>query len=128
MMMKKVTEQLKKKSNHLTYITLKIYGNDMFYLIYSEDVENSLALRMSVREQHLARLRELQDQGRLLVAGPCPAIDNENPGDAGFTGSLIVAEFESLTQAQVWADKDPYIDAGVYKKVTVKPYKKVLPA
>lgn len=100
----------------------------MFYLIYSEDVENSLALRMSVREQHLARLRELQDQGRLLVAGPCPAIDNENPGDAGFTGSLIVAEFDNLTQAQAWADKDPYIGAGVYKKVTVKPYKKVLPA
>ena len=100
----------------------------MFYLIYSEDVENSLALRMSVREQHLARLRELQDQGRLLMAGPCPAIVNENPGDAGFTGSLIVAEFDSLTQAQVWADKDPYIGAGVYKKVTVKPYKKVLPA
>ncbi|TWX52822.1 YciI family protein [Colwellia hornerae] len=100
----------------------------MFYLIYSEDVENSLALRMSVREQHLARLRELQDQGRLLVAGPCPAIDNENPGEAGFTGSLIIAEFNNLSQAQVWADKDPYISAGVYKKVTVKPYKKVLPA
>jgi uncharacterized protein YciI len=100
----------------------------MFYLIYSEDVENSLALRMSVREQHLARLRELQNQGRLLIAGPCPAIDNENPGEAGFTGSLIVAEFNSLTDAQAWADKDPYIDAGVYKKVTVKPYKKVLPA
>jgi len=100
----------------------------MFYLIYSEDVENSLALRMSVREQHLERLRELQNQGRLLVAGPCPAIDNENPGEAGFTGSLIVAEFNSLYDAQAWADKDPYINAGVYKKVTVKPYKKVLPA
>jgi uncharacterized protein YciI len=100
----------------------------MFYLIYSEDVENSLSLRMSVREQHLARLRELQDQGRLLIAGPCPAIDNENPGEAGFTGSLIVAEFKSLIAAQAWADEDPYIAAGVYKKVTVKPYKKVLPA
>jgi uncharacterized protein YciI len=100
----------------------------MFYLIYSEDVENSLALRMSVREQHLERLRELQNQGRLLVAGPCPAIDNENPGEAGFTGSLIVAEFNSLHDAKAWADKDPYINAGVYKKVTVKPYKKVLPA
>lgn len=100
----------------------------MFYLIYSEDVENSLALRMSVREQHLARLRELQSQGRLLIAGPCPAIDNEDPGEAGFTGSLIVAEFVDLVAAQAWADKDPYIDAGVYKKVTVKPYKKVLPA
>jgi len=100
----------------------------MFYLIYSEDVENSLALRMSVRELHLARLRELQNQGRLLIAGPCPAIDNEDPGEAGFTGSLIVAEFDDLVAAQAWADKDPYIDAGVYKKVTVKPYKKVLPA
>lgn len=100
----------------------------MFYLIYSEDVENSLTLRMSVRENHLARLRELQDQGRLLIAGPCPAIDSDNPGEAGFTGSLIVAEFTSLVDAQAWADKDPYIAAGVYRKVTVKPYKKVLPA
>lgn len=100
----------------------------MFYLIYSEDVENSLSLRLSVREQHLVRLRELQNQGRLLMAGPCPAIDNEDPGEAGFTGSLIVAEFSDLLAAQAWADKDPYIDAGVYKKVTVKPYKKVLPA
>ncbi|MBA6292372.1 YciI family protein [Colwellia sp. MB3u-70] len=100
----------------------------MFYLIYSEDVENSLALRMSVRENHLARLRVLQDQGKLLVAGPCPAIDSENPGDAGFTGSLIIAQFDSLADAQQWADQDPYIAAGVYKKVTVKPYKKVLPA
>lgn len=100
----------------------------MFYLIYSEDVENSLALRMSVREHHLARLQDLQAQGRLLIAGPCPAIDSENPGDAGFTGSLIVAEFNSLTDAQSWADQDPYIAAGVYKNVTVKPYKKVLPA
>jgi uncharacterized protein YciI len=99
----------------------------MFYLIYSEDVENSLALRMSVRENHLARLRALQDQGKLLVAGPCPAIDSENPGDAGFTGSLVIAQFDSLIDAQRWADQDPYIAAGVYKKVTVKPYKKVLP-
>jgi len=100
----------------------------MYYLVYSEDVENSLSLRMSVREQHLARLSELQDQGRLLVAGPCPAIDSENPGEAGFTGSLIIAEFNSLNDAKVWADDDPYIAAGVYKQVTVKPYKKVLPA
>ncbi len=100
----------------------------MYYLVYSEDVENSLALRMGVRDQHIARLSELQDQGRLLVAGPCPAIDSENPGEAGFTGSLIIAEFNSLTDAQAWADEDPYIAAGVYEKVTVKPYKKVLPA
>ena len=100
----------------------------MFYIIYSEDVENSLALRLSVREDHLDRLRALQAQGKLLVAGPCPAIDSENPGDAGFTGSLIIAEFDSLVAAQQWADQDPYIAAGVYKNVTVKPYKKVLPA
>ena len=100
----------------------------MYYLVYSEDVENSLPLRLGVREKHLARLSDLQDQGRLLVAGPYPAIDTENPGDAGFTGSLIVAEFKSLTDAQAWADDDPYIAAGVYAKVTVKPYKKVLPA
>ncbi len=100
----------------------------MFYIIYSEDVENSLALRMSVREDHLDRLRTLQDQGKLLVAGPCPAIDSENPGDVGFTGSLVIAEFDSLIDAQQWADIDPYVAAGVYKNVTVKPYKKVLPA
>ncbi len=100
----------------------------MLYLVYSEDVENSLALRLSVRENHLARLKDLQAQGRLIVAGPCPAIDSENPGDAGFTGSLIIAEFDNLTDAQHWADQDPYIAAGVYKNVTVKPYKKVLPA
>ena len=100
----------------------------MYYLIYSEDVENSLPLRMQVREAHIARLKELQLQGRLLVAGPCPAIDSENPGDAGFTGSLIIAEFSNLDEANSWADKDPYIAAGVYNKVTVKPYKKVLPA
>lgn len=100
----------------------------MYYLIYSEDVEESLALRMKVRDKHLARLTELQQQGRLLVAGPCPAIDSENPGEAGFTGSLIIAQFDSLSDAKQWADSDPYIDAGVYQKVTVKPYKKVLPA
>lgn len=100
----------------------------MYYVIYSEDVENSLALRLSVREKHLERLKQLQSEGRLLVAGPCPAIDNENPGDAGFTGSLIIAEFSDIKSAQAWADSDPYIEVGVYKKVTVKPYKKVLPA
>ncbi len=100
----------------------------MFYVIYSEDVENSLNLRLSVRDKHIERLKDLQAQGKLLIAGPCPAIDNEDPGEAGFTGSLIVAEFDSLTAAQTWADQDPYISAGVYKKVTVKPYKKVLPA
>ncbi len=100
----------------------------MYYMIYSEDVENSLVLRLAVREQHLARLRELEQQNRLLVAGPCPAIDSEEPNDAGFTGSLIIASFNSLEDAKKWASDDPYIDAGVYQNVIVKPYKKVLPA
>lgn len=100
----------------------------MFYVIFSEDVPNSLSKRLSVREHHIARLKQLQDEGRLLVAGPCPAIDSENPGDAGFTGSVVIAEFTSLDYAKAWADSDPYIAAGVYQKVIVKPYKKVLPA
>lgn len=100
----------------------------MLYLIYSEDIENSLPLRMEARPAHLARLTELQNQGRLVIAGPCPAIDSEDPGQAGFTGSMVVAEFNSLADAQTWADQDPYIAAGVYQKVSVKPYKKVLPA
>jgi uncharacterized protein YciI len=99
----------------------------MLYLIYSEDVINSLEKRLSVRDLHLARLSALQSEGRLLVAGPCPAIDSNDPGAAGFTGSLIIAEFDNLAAAQEWADADPYIAAGVYEKVTVKPYKKVLP-
>ncbi|WP_408900277.1 YciI family protein [Photobacterium piscicola] len=99
----------------------------MWYVIFSQDVENSLERRMSVREQHLARLKELQQQDRLLVAGPMPAIDDENPGEAGFTGSTVIAKFESLEQAQQWANADPYIDAGVYANVLVKPFKKVLP-
>lgn len=99
----------------------------MWYMIYSEDVADSLAKRQVARPAHLARLQLLTDNGRLLIAGPCPAIDSENPGDAGFTGSLVVAEFDSLRQAQAWADADPYIEAGVYQRVIVKPYKKVLP-
>lgn len=99
----------------------------MFYAIISEDVNNSLALRKQARSAHLARLETLKTEGRLLIAGPHPAIDNEDPGEAGFTGSLVVAEFDSLTDAQAWADADPYIEAGVYAKVVVKPYKKVLP-
>ncbi|WP_318488848.1 YciI family protein [Photobacterium leiognathi] len=99
----------------------------MWYVIFSQDVENSLERRMSVREKHLARLKALQEQGRLLVAGPMPAIDSDNPGEAGFTGSTVIAEFASLEQAQQWADADPYIDAGVYANVIVKPFKKVLP-
>jgi len=99
----------------------------MLYAVISEDVENSLELRMSVRPDHVARLVALKDQGKLILAGPHPAIDSDDPGTNGFTGSLIVAEFDSLEDAQAWADTDPYIEAGVYKKVTVKPFKKVLP-
>ncbi len=97
----------------------------MYYAIISQDVENSLEKRMSVRPEHVARLEALRDEGRLLTAGPHPLIDSEDPGTAGFSGSLIVAEFESLEAAQAWADADPYIAAGVYEKVIVKPYKKV---
>jgi uncharacterized protein YciI len=99
----------------------------MWYVIYSEDVENSLALRKQTRAAHLERIQLLVDQGRILVAGPCPAIDSEDPGEAGFTGSLVIAEFNNVEEAQQWADTDPYVIAGVYQKVVVKPYKKVLP-
>ena len=99
----------------------------MLYAIISQDVENSLDKRLSVRPAHIERLQELKEQGRLILAGPHPAIDNNDPGPAGFTGSLIVAEFESLEAAQAWADNDPYIAAGVYDSVIVKPFKKVLP-
>ncbi|MDG1733007.1 MAG: YciI family protein [Thalassotalea sp.] len=99
----------------------------MLYVIYSEDIENSLELRLSVREQHIARLKDMQAQGRLIVGGPCPAIDSEDPGSAGFSGSLLILEFDSLQDAKTWADADPYVAAGVYKTVTVKPYKKVFP-
>lgn len=99
----------------------------MLYAIIAEDTPNSLEKRKVARPAHLARLQQLTDEGRLLLAGPHPAIDNENPGDAGFTGSLVVAEFNSLEEAQAWADKDPYVHAGVYAKVVIKPFKKVLP-
>ena len=99
----------------------------MWYAIISEDVENSLPLRKAHRPEHLARLQALVDEGRLLVAGPHPAEDCEDPGEAGFTGSLVVAEFASLEDAQAWADTDPFLLHGIYGKVTVKPYKKVLP-
>ena len=98
----------------------------MHYAIMSEDVPESLALRQVSRPAHLERLNALADQGRLLIAGPHPAIDSADPGDAGFTGSLVVAEFDSLGQAQEWADADPYVAAGVYQRVTVRPFKRVL--
>jgi uncharacterized protein len=99
----------------------------MYYAILCEDVADSLPLRASARPAHLDRLQQLVNEGRLLVAGPHPALDTEDPGEAGFTGSLIIAEFDSLEAATAWADSDPYVDAGVFSKVTVKPYKKVLP-
>lgn len=100
---------------------------NMLYAIISEDVENSLEKRLPVRSAHLERVQKLADQGHLILAGPHPAIDSEEPGTNGFTGSLIVAEFDSLSSAKKWADADPYIEAGVYQKITVKPFKKVLP-
>ncbi|AUJ70253.1 MULTISPECIES: YciI family protein [unclassified Pseudoalteromonas] len=99
----------------------------MLYMIYSTDAENSLEKRLAVRPAHLARLEELKQQGRLFAAGPLPAIDSEDPGEAGFAGSLVIAEFENLESAQQWASVDPYIDAGVYTASIVKPYKRVLP-
>jgi uncharacterized protein len=99
----------------------------MLYAIISSDVENSLSMRMEARPLHLDRLETLKNEGRLILAGPHPAVDNDDPGDAGFSGSLVVAEFESLAAARSWADDDPYMAAGVYESVTVKPFKKVLP-
>lgn len=99
----------------------------MWYAIISQDIENSLSKRASARPDHLARLQQLKEEGRLLIAGPHPAIDSNDPGEAGFTGSLVVAEFASLEAAQQWGDADPYVAAGVYQQVTVKPFKKVLP-
>jgi len=99
----------------------------MWYAIIGEDNENSLPLRATARDAHLARLRSLAADGRLLVAGPHPAVDAEDAGAAGFTGSLVVAEFASLEDATQWADADPYVAAGVYRKVMVKPFKRVLP-
>ncbi|HRD90177.1 MAG: YciI family protein [Candidatus Accumulibacter sp.] len=100
----------------------------MFYMIVGEDRPGSLADRLAARPAHVERLQALQAEGRLLLAGPCPAIDSPDPGPAGFTGSLIVAEFASLEAARAWADTDPYVAAGVYAEVTVKPFRKVLPA
>ena len=100
----------------------------MLYAIIGEDRPGSLDQRMAARPAHLERLQALQAEGRLILAGPCPAIDSPDPGPAGFSGSIIVAEFASLEAAKAWADADPYVAAGVYEKVTIKPFKKVLPA
>ncbi len=98
----------------------------MLYAIWSQDVEDSLASRAQARPAHVGRLKALREEGKLVMAGPCPAVDSAELGDAGMTGSLIVAQFDSLDAAQAWADADPYIEAGVYEQVTVKPYLKVL--
>ncbi|MGR0277823.1 YciI family protein [Marinomonas dokdonensis] len=99
----------------------------MLYSIVGQDIKDSLSARLGARPEHLARLQSLQDQGRLVLAGPNPAIDSDNPGEAGFTGSVVVAEFASLEEAQAWADADPYVSAGVYASVEVKPFKQVFP-
>lgn len=99
----------------------------MLYAIISEDKADSLPRRLEARPSHLARLQALQDEGRLILAGPHPAVDSDDPGTAGFSGSLVVAEFADLAAARAWADADPYVAADVYAKVTVKPFKKVMP-
>ncbi|MFG0634979.1 YciI family protein [Pseudomonas sp. xss_2] len=99
----------------------------MLYAIIASDVANSLEKRLAARPAHIERLQQLKAEGRVVLAGPHPAIDSNDPGEAGFSGSLIVAEFDSLSAAQAWADTDPYIAAGVYDKVVVKPFKQVLP-
>ncbi|MCK4833988.1 MAG: YciI family protein [Gammaproteobacteria bacterium] len=99
----------------------------MLYAIIAQDVENSLKDRLAARPKHLERLTALQDEGRLIIAGPHPAIDSEDPAEAGFSGSLVVAEFKSIEDAKAWADADPYVAAGVYQDVTIKPFKKVFP-
>lgn len=100
----------------------------MWYAIMAEDIPNSLEKRLAARPEHLSRLQALQEAGRLLLAGPFPAIDSPDPGPAGFTGSLIVAEFANLEEATNWANNDPFVISGVYQRVTVKPFKKTLPA
>lgn len=99
----------------------------MFYVVIAEDKPNSLEKRLEARPAHLERIKQLNSEGRLLLAGPHPSIDAEDPGEAGFSGSLIVAEFNSLDDAKHWADADPFVSAGVYEKITVKPFRKVLP-
>jgi uncharacterized protein len=99
----------------------------MLYAVISQDAAGTLGKRLAARPQHLKRLEQLRDEGRLVLAGPHPAIDSDDPGPAGFTGSLVVAEFDSLEDARQWADTDPYLAAGVYEHLTVKPFKKVLP-
>lgn len=100
----------------------------MLYAIIGDDIPGTLDQRLAARPAHVERLKALQDEGRLIVAGPCPAIDSQDPGPAGFTGSVIIAEFSSLADAKAWADADPYVAAGVYAEVTIKPFRKAFPA
>ena len=111
----------------LTTIATNLKDKLMLYAIIAEDVANSLSDRLQARPAHLERLQILQNEARLILAGPHPAVDSPDPGEAGFSGSLVVAEFESLEAAQQWADADPYVAAGVYDNVTIKPFKKVFP-
>jgi uncharacterized protein YciI len=122
-----MTFSLHLRNDSLTVVLLSslIRSLAVLYVIYAEDVANSLDKRMSVRPAHLARLQLLRDEGRLVTAGPMPAVDSNDPGQAGFTGSAVIAEFSSLEEAQAWANDDPYVAAGVYQKVDVKPYKQV---
>lgn len=99
----------------------------MLYAIVGEDTPNSLEKRLAARPAHMSRLEHLQGAGRLILAGPCPAVDSSSPGAAGFTGSVVVAEFDSLADARTWADTDPYVAAGVYREVSVKPFLQVFP-
>lgn len=99
----------------------------MWYAIEGHDGPDVLSKRLAARADHLARLMALRDEGRLLLSGPCPAIDAEDPGPAGFSGSIVIAEFDSLDEARAWADTDPYVAAGVYSRVDVRPFKRVLP-
>ena len=99
----------------------------MWYVFFAEDKPDTLEQRLKARPMHLQRLEALQSEGRLLVAGPCPAFDGLDPGPAGFTGSVVIAEFKNLAEAQAWADQDPYVEAGIYQNIIVKPFKKVLP-
>lgn len=99
----------------------------MLYAIIGQDCENSLEKRLAARPAHVERLQAMQDQGRIAMAGPLPAIDSEDPGPAGFTGSIMIVEFDSLEEAETWANEDPYVAAGVYEQVTVKPFKKTFP-
>jgi uncharacterized protein YciI len=118
-----------KRLRHVSFKLFQLVGRPGFlwYVIHARDRENSLEARLATRPAHLARLRQLLNEGRLLAAGPLPAIDAEDPGPAGYTGSLVIARFDSLAAARSWAEEDPYMEAGIYASVDVWPYKRVMP-